>query len=49
MRSRRTSSREERLKEQLAVFQDDFPLLTAEQAKEYELAGPGWTLKLARM
>nr|XP_031858293.1 uncharacterized protein CI109_006264 [Kwoniella shandongensis]KAA5525365.1 hypothetical protein CI109_006264 [Kwoniella shandongensis] len=40
-----TSSKDYRLREQLAVFQDDFPLLTAEEAKSYELAGPGWAPK----
>ncbi|KAK8849836.1 hypothetical protein IAR55_005172 [Kwoniella newhampshirensis] len=40
-----TSNKEYRLKEQLTVFENDFPLLTAEEAKTYELAGPGWVPK----
>lgn len=35
----RTSNKEYRLKEQLAVFAESFPLLTEHQVKEFEDAG----------
>lgn len=40
--TRSTTSNEGRIKEQLEVFSDKFPLLTGAEVKEYELAAPGW-------
>lgn len=36
-----TSSKEERLKEQLVPFEKDFPAWTEKEIREYE-AFPGW-------
>lgn len=40
-----TSGKDYRQREQLQVFQNDFPSLTEEEINEYEEAGPGWDQK----
>jgi hypothetical protein len=37
-----TTSNEERLKEQLVPFGDDFPLVTAAEARAFEFSGWGY-------
>lgn len=38
----RTTSNKERLKEQLVPFGDDFPLVTAAEARAFEFSGWGY-------
>ena len=38
----RTTSNEQRLKEQLVPFGEEFPLLTAEEAREFQFSGYGF-------
>jgi hypothetical protein len=40
--TRRTTSNKERLKEQLVPFGQDFPLVTAAEARAFEASGWGY-------
>jgi hypothetical protein len=42
----RTSSKEERQKQQLEVFQEGFPAWTAKEIVQFETAAPGWEGKV---